>query len=643
MATLIQIRRDTEANWISNNPILASGEIAFSTDQYKIKIGDGVSNWSSLGYMTATPTEIAAQIDAAVSGLVDSAPGVLDTLNELAAAINDDPNFFSTVATNLSNHEADTTNIHGIADTSLLATTSYVDTAESDAVTSANAYSDSLAINYDPAGSASAAQTAAQSYADSLAVNYDPAGSAATAESNANSYADSLAVNYDPAGSASTAESNANSYTDSVVSTHNTDTTSVHGIPDTANLVYTNDSRLSDSRTPTAHASTHTSGGSDEITVAQSQVTNLTTDLASKISSAEKGSANGVATLDGNTKIPSTQLPAIAITSTFVVVSEAAMLALTAQEGDVAVRSDLNKSFILAGSDPTILANWQELLTPTDAVQSVDGRTGTVSLSDLYDAAGSASTAESNANSYSDSLASNYDPAGSASAAQTAAEAYADSLAVNYDPAGSAATAESNANSYTDSAVSTHNLDTTSVHGISNTADLVYTNDSRLSDARTPTAHASSHQSGGADELTLAQSQITNLSTDLADKAPLASPSFTGSITLDSKANIDTSTTTVSTTSATTIDTLDGSSYRSAEYLVQVTQGSKQTVSKVVMIHDGTTANISEYAVIELGGTRIPLTISSTVSGSNVLLQATITDADTTNATVEVVRTAIVL
>lgn len=290
--------------------------------------------------------------------------------------------------------------------------------------------------------------------------------------------------------------------TTSALSSHESDTTNVHGITDTANIVLTNDARLSDSRTPTAHASTHTSGGSDEITIAQSQVTNLTTDLASKIPSAEKGAPNGVATLDGNTKIPSTQLPAIAITSTFVVVSEATMLALTAQEGDVAVRSDLNKSFILAGSDPTILANWQELLTPTDVVQSVDGRTGTVSLSDLYDASGSA------------------------------------------------ATAESNANSYADSAVSTHNLDTTSVHGISNTADLVYTNDSRLSDSRIPTAHASSHQSGGADELTLAQSQITNLSTDLAAKAPLSSPTFTG-IPAAPTAPVGTNTTQIATTAFT--------------------------------------------------------------------------------------------
>jgi hypothetical protein len=43
-------------------------------------------------------------------------------------------------------------------------------------------------------------------------------------------------------------------------------------------------------------------------------------------------------------------------------------------------------------------------------------------------------------------------------------------------------------------------------------------NDSRLSDARTPTAHAASHAAIGSDPLTLSQSQITNLTTDLAGK-----------------------------------------------------------------------------------------------------------------------------
>ena len=45
----------------------------------------------------ATPSDITTAIDA----LVDSSPGTLDTLNELAAALGDDPNFASTVTTSL--------------------------------------------------------------------------------------------------------------------------------------------------------------------------------------------------------------------------------------------------------------------------------------------------------------------------------------------------------------------------------------------------------------------------------------------------------------------------------------------------------------------------------------------------------------
>lgn len=92
-----------------------------------------------------------------------------------------------------------------------------------------------------------------------------------------------------------------------------------------------------------------------------------------------KNVANGYAGLDANNKIYSYQLPAIAITDTYVVSSQAAMLGLTAAEtGDVAVRTDISKSFILRGSNYSLLTDWQELLTPTDTVTSVFGRTGVV-------------------------------------------------------------------------------------------------------------------------------------------------------------------------------------------------------------------------------------------------------------------------
>ena len=51
MADIIQIRRDTATNWTSANPTLAQGELGAETDTSKIKIGDGSTAWTSLGYL----------------------------------------------------------------------------------------------------------------------------------------------------------------------------------------------------------------------------------------------------------------------------------------------------------------------------------------------------------------------------------------------------------------------------------------------------------------------------------------------------------------------------------------------------------------------------------------------------------------
>lgn len=50
MATKIQFRRDTEANWTSVNPILSEGELGLDLTNTKIKIGDGATSWTSLPY-----------------------------------------------------------------------------------------------------------------------------------------------------------------------------------------------------------------------------------------------------------------------------------------------------------------------------------------------------------------------------------------------------------------------------------------------------------------------------------------------------------------------------------------------------------------------------------------------------------------
>lgn len=104
----------------------------------------------------------------------------------------------------------------------------------------------------------------------------------------------------------------------------------------------------------------------------------------------QKGQPDGVATLDLAGLVPLTQLPPVSISGqTFDVASEAEMLALNAQPGDSAIRSDLNPDgfFILRALPATDIANWFRLLSPGN-VQSVDGRTGTVDLSDRYDPLG---------------------------------------------------------------------------------------------------------------------------------------------------------------------------------------------------------------------------------------------------------------
>ena len=50
MAVTIKLKRDTAANWTSNNPTLAAGEMGIETDTNKFKFGDGSTAWTSLSY-----------------------------------------------------------------------------------------------------------------------------------------------------------------------------------------------------------------------------------------------------------------------------------------------------------------------------------------------------------------------------------------------------------------------------------------------------------------------------------------------------------------------------------------------------------------------------------------------------------------
>ena len=90
----MQQRRGTVSQWINANPILNAGEIGWESDTNRFRIGDGVNHFVDLQRFY-NGDDITASIDA----LVGIAPGTLDTLGELAAAIGNDPDFLDDYAT----------------------------------------------------------------------------------------------------------------------------------------------------------------------------------------------------------------------------------------------------------------------------------------------------------------------------------------------------------------------------------------------------------------------------------------------------------------------------------------------------------------------------------------------------------------
>lgn len=111
-----------------SSPVNGQGLIYNSTTE-KFEVGNLANSFSAI---TGTPTTLAgygitdaytsAQVDAAIANLVDSAPGTLDTLNELAAALGDDANF-ATTTTNALATKASLTGTETLTNKTLGATT----------------------------------------------------------------------------------------------------------------------------------------------------------------------------------------------------------------------------------------------------------------------------------------------------------------------------------------------------------------------------------------------------------------------------------------------------------------------------------------------------------------------------------------
>jgi len=108
--------------------------------------------------------------------------------------------------------------------------------------------------------------------------------------------------------------------------------------------------------------------------VIASTITQYTDADADARISAQKGQNNGLCELDANGLVPTNHLPPLAITDVHVVADATERLALSAQEGDVAIQTDDSTSWIYDGSA------WVQFAIGGSGVSSVNGQTGVVNL-----------------------------------------------------------------------------------------------------------------------------------------------------------------------------------------------------------------------------------------------------------------------
>ncbi len=277
-----------------------------------------------------------------------------------------------------------------------------------------------------------------------------------------------------------------------------------------------------------------------------------------------KAVANGVASLDSNGFVPKSQLPPLAKVTVSAVANTAARLALTAEAGDIAIEADSGQSYVLSASPASTDGNWKALVGSEAVVDLANAAlVASTGLSKTYD--DGAGTITFSASSAISTAAS--DATTKANAAQSAAEATAAS------------------------ALSTHEADTTNIHGIADTSILATTtgtqtftnktltspvintptgitksdvglsNADNTADTAKPvsTAQASAIATAKSEAIADATSQVNALltgapaalntldelaaalgddanfastvTTSLGLKAPLASPTFTGTVT----------------------------------------------------------------------------------------------------------------
>jgi hypothetical protein len=519
MATRMQQRRGTAAQWTAANPVLAAGEIGFETDTSKFKMGNGSSAWSALQYF-ANASELAA--------LIDNAPAALNTLNELAAAIGDDADFIGTVTA----HTTASTNVHGIANTADLATKSFAVGSASDATVAHNL--STTLIHGIADTSVLATQTDisdTEDYAD------DAVSSHASVSTNVHGIDDFSLL-------AKTSE-----VTDAIgdaVDYHNSVTINVHGIADTAELATTSEVTDAISNAIGLHAlvTENVHGIADTTELATtSEVTDAISD-AIGLHALVTENVHGIADtslLATSASVGSAISDFSAITTNIHGISDTVELATKGYADDAV--SDHNLETLNVHG----IADTADLATQDYVATEFTDKLGT-HVSDSQNVHGIADTSLLATTSYVDTAVGN----------ATVDQSLLAGVGIDwnagtdqYDIDSTVAT-----KTYADTAVSDHNADTTNVHGIADTSLLATKSYADTAEADAITAAGTAADS----KIATAVAALTKSSVGLANvdntsdlnkpvstatqtaldaKASLAGATFTGSVEIDQNLVVD--------------------------------------------------------------------------------------------------------
>jgi hypothetical protein len=87
MAIRLQVRRDTSANWSTNNPILQIGEFGFDTTVNRFKVGiasNETSRWNVLPYLNVIPSELKELAQDFVEEAITAGTGITKSYNDTA-------------------------------------------------------------------------------------------------------------------------------------------------------------------------------------------------------------------------------------------------------------------------------------------------------------------------------------------------------------------------------------------------------------------------------------------------------------------------------------------------------------------------------------------------------------------------------